>query len=157
MNSQIIDQLIEAWRTNHRINEFLIRRIGREGMACTLSTRGGRDVVRQFAHLHNVRVWHIERRARGLASGLEVFATEDRPPRHRLLKALSASTRAVEELIRQQAKGEARGFRRGPVQTLAYFIAHESHHRGSILLTLKQCGHPLDPVARGKIWDWDRI
>jgi uncharacterized damage-inducible protein DinB len=152
-----VDQLIEAWRTNHRINEFLIRRIGPEGMASTLSTRGGRDVVRQFAHLHNTRVWHLERRARALAGGLEVFATEDRPPRTRLLKALAASTRAVEMLIRQQAKGQVRGFRRGPVQTLAYFIAHESHHRGSILLTLKQCGHGLDPVTRGKIWDWDRI
>jgi len=61
------------------------------------------------------------------------------------------------ELIREMAEGRVRGFRRGPVQTLAYFIAHESHHRGSILLTLKQSGHPLDVRSCGAIWDWDRI
>lgn len=46
--------------------------------------------------------------------------------------------------------------KRGLVQHLAYFVAHESHHRGSILLTLKQCG-PVDQTTRYAIWDWDRI
>jgi uncharacterized damage-inducible protein DinB len=45
----------------------------------------------------------------------------------------------------------------GLVQYVAYVVAHESHHRGSILLTLKQCGHPVDQDTRYAIWDWDRI
>lgn len=66
----MLDELLEAWRTNNRINLFLIDRISDEGMRCTLSKRGGRNVARQFAHLHNVRVWHLEGRARDLATGL---------------------------------------------------------------------------------------
>lgn len=50
-----------------------------------------------------------------------------------------------------------RGFKKGLVTSIAYFIAHESHHRGSILLTLKQCGHPVDQESRYAIWDWDRM
>jgi uncharacterized damage-inducible protein DinB len=43
------------------------------------------------------------------------------------------------------------------ITTLGYFIAHESHHRGSILLTLKQCGHGVDSTAQYAIWDWDKM
>ena len=41
--------------------------------------------------------------------------------------------------------------------TLAYFISHESHHRGSILLTLKTSGHPIDKKSAYAIWGWDRM
>ena len=56
------EELLEAWRTKNRINLFLIDRISDEGMKSTLSKRGGRNVVRQFTHLHNMRVWHLENR-----------------------------------------------------------------------------------------------
>lgn len=52
------NELIEAWRTNNRINLMLIERISAEGMKCTLSTRGGRGVAGELAHIHNNRVWH---------------------------------------------------------------------------------------------------
>ena len=58
-----MDDLLEAWQTNNRINLFLLDRISDEGMRCTLSTRGGRDVARQFAHMHDVRLHHLEKRA----------------------------------------------------------------------------------------------
>ena len=29
--------------------------------------------------------------------------------------------------------------------------------RGSILLTLKQCGHSVDSAVRYSIWDWDKV
>jgi len=59
----VLAQILTAWRANHRINLFLIEAISAQGMQCTLSTRGGRDVTRQFAHLHNNRVWQLEKRA----------------------------------------------------------------------------------------------
>lgn len=36
-------------------------------------------------------------------------------------------------------------------------IVHESHHRGGILLTLKECGHKLDQPTQYAIWEWDKI
>ncbi len=41
--------------------------------------------------------------------------------------------------------------------TLGYFIAHESHHRGNILLTLKECGHNLGKDVQYATWGWDQI
>jgi len=152
-----VRKIVEAWRTNQRINEKLIGRISDAGMKCTLSKRGGRNVVRQLAHLHNARIWHIEARAKALAKGAKKFATKEEPAKKELLKALADSARRIEELFRRASRGEARVFKRGLVQSLAYFVAHESHHRGNILLTLKQSGHPVDQDTRFAIWDWDRI
>lgn len=55
------------------------------------------------------------------------------------------------------ASGSARTFKKGILNHIAYFIAHESHHRGSILLTLKACGHKVDQETAYAIWDWDRM
>ena len=39
---------------------------------------------------------------------------------------------------------------------LGYFIAHESHHRGSILLTLKQCGEKIPDAVKWGLWEWGK-
>ena len=155
----MLDELLEAWRTNNRINLFLIDRISDAGMKCTLSKRGGRDVARQFAHLHNVRVWHLEKRAKDLAEGLVVFETKVTPSKAKLKKALLASSSAVESFLEGVLAGvpKRRGMKKGVFTTLGYFIAHESHHRGNILLTLKECGHNLDKNDQYAIWGWDQI
>ena len=128
-------------------------------MTSTLSKRGGRDVARQFAHMHNIRVWHLEKRAADLAQGLSKFQTKISPTKSQLKKALSASSAAVESFFEGICAGapKRRGMKKGVVSMLGYFIAHESHHRGSILLTLKECGHKVDQKVQYKIWDWDRM
>jgi hypothetical protein len=66
----MVDQMLEAWQTNNRINLFLLDRITDEGLRATLSKRGGRDVARQFAHMHDIRVWALQTRAKDLATEL---------------------------------------------------------------------------------------
>ena len=155
----MLEEVIEAWRVNHRANTYLIERISDAGMRCTLSQRGGRNVARQFAHLQYVRVFQLKKRAKRLAEGLREFATDEEPSRQVLIASLGESATRVEEWFRLAAAGApgVRVFKRGLVPTLGYLIAHESHHRGNVLLTLKQCGHPLDSATRYAIWDWDRL
>lgn len=151
-------EAVEAWMTNHRITMRILAAVDDTGLSCTLSTRGGRSVARQFGHLQYVRVYQLEGRAKRLAAGLRRFATGEEPTRAELVDALEESAGRVAEWLRRAAAGE-KGFlpfRKGLVTTVAYLVAHESHHRGSILLTLKQCGHPVDPKVRMAIWDWDR-
>ncbi|MCH7703713.1 MAG: hypothetical protein IIB61_01260 [Planctomycetes bacterium] len=65
--SKMKKELIEAWRTNNRINLLLIERISNDGMKSTLSVRGGRGVAGELAHMHNNRVSQVEKRAKDLA------------------------------------------------------------------------------------------
>ena len=81
-----------------------------------------------------------------------MFSAKDRPNRQELIEAFQASGAAIEQFLSDLS----RGFKRGFSTTLSYFVAHESHHRGSILLTIKTCGHKLDKASSYAIWDWDR-
>jgi len=155
----MIDQILDAWDTNHRITLHLLDHVDRAGMRCTMSTRGGRGVAGQFAHMHNNRVWHLEKRAADLAEGLQVFPAKTVPSKAALTRSLTASTAAIATFFQDLSEGQTRrkGFRHGLPAALAYFVAHESHHRGIILATLKHCGHPVPTDARYAMWGmWDK-
>jgi uncharacterized damage-inducible protein DinB len=155
----MLDELVEAWRINNRVNLRLLEAIGEDALLDTLSRRGGRNVAREFAHVQFVRAFQLRKRAKSLASGVRVFAPASSPGRGALKAALEDSALRIERWIRLAAEGApgVRTIKRGLVPLVAYLISHESHHRGRILLTLKVCGHPVPPAIRNGIWDWDRI
>src|SRR4051812_10306064 len=58
--TNIENQVIETWRTHNHITISVLENILDEALKATLSTRGGRDIGRQFAHMNAVRVWQLE-------------------------------------------------------------------------------------------------
>jgi uncharacterized damage-inducible protein DinB len=51
----MLEQLVETWQINHRVTLKLLDSLSEDALHATLSTRGGRDVARQLAHLNEVR------------------------------------------------------------------------------------------------------
>jgi len=47
----MLEQLVESWQINHRVTLKLLDALSDEALKATLSTRGGRDVARQLAHV----------------------------------------------------------------------------------------------------------
>jgi uncharacterized damage-inducible protein DinB len=155
----ILDELLIAWRKNHRITLDLLDAIPEEGLTASLSTRGGRSVARQFAHLHDVRRMQLEKRTKTLGAGLVKFASKVEPDRADVRAALEESALGIEAWITKVVHGEpgARPMPGGIVTTLAYLVSHESHHRGSITLTCKQSGTPVPKEALGGLWgEWGK-
>jgi len=150
----LIKPIVTAWRVNNRIDLQLIAAIPPKGFTAVPLASRGRTVARQFVHLHKVRVGWLK--YNGFAvRGIPAFAPKAEPGKRELLRAFRASGVAVEKYLRERLTTGKRikYFKGQPVRWLAYMIAHESHHRGSIMLALKQNGFRMsDKIKLTGLW-----
>ena len=150
----MLDELLEAWRTNNRINLFLLDHISATGLKCTLSTRGGREVARQFGHMHDVRIYHLEKRAKDLSKGLSKFQSKRAetviPEKAELKKALAASGRH-RDVSRRRARRRAQT----PWIQKGYFHQSQLLHRARESSPWQHSSHPQ--TERSQARQRDRV
>ena len=154
-DTPLAGQLVETWRIHDRINRYLLAAVPAEAMGAVSASKG-RSVGEQFAHVHNVRLMWLKEAAPDLLAGLEKVEKERAGDAELLRAALEASGEAVAALLVRglEPGGRIKGFKPHASAFLGYLVSHESHHRGQILLTLKQAGHPLDKKVAYGIWEW---
>ena len=106
-------QLLDTWRINHRVTLKVVAALPDAAFAATLSARGGRDVARQFAHLHEVRLGWLPKQ--DVRAGTIRFARGESPDRSKLTNAFEQSADAVERTIVRACatNGQVAGFKRG--------------------------------------------
>ena len=147
-------QLIDAWQIHSRINLYLLDSLYPSVLE-SFSASKGRSVGEQFAHIHNVRLMWLKSAAPDLLKGLDKIEKEVAGDKKLLHKSLGASGDAVKSLLEGGLRdGKIKGFKPHPAAFLGYLISHESHHRGQIMLSLKQAGHPVDKKISFGIWEW---
>jgi len=131
-----------------------------KALRATLSKRGGRDVARQMAHVHEVRTSWAEITSKvNRNAKLPHFGKGESPNKIQLKFALEHSAKAIETTIRESWAdgGKVPSFKRGLMPLIGYLIAHESHHRGSIMLTLKHSGIGIPEELKWGLWDWAKL
>ena len=148
-------QFVEAWSIHDRINLYLLESIEPAALA-SYSASKGRSVGEQFAHIHNVRLMWLKAAQPELLKKLSKIESPQARDKKLLARSLAESGRAIAALLSQSAAagGQVKGFKPHVSAFLGYLISHESHHRGQVMLSLKQAGHPVDKKIQYGIWEW---
>jgi uncharacterized damage-inducible protein DinB len=155
--------LVAAWQTSHRVTTYLIENLPPELWSKNVPGAPRRTVRTIAAHIHNARcMWIKMLGARhGIAVPRRVDGRAVRPSE--LSRALERSSRGIIELIQL---GVARGgvvpaaawqnFPTDVVHFLSYFVAHEAHHRGQLVMLARQLGCRLPAQVTAGLWQWKK-
>ena len=148
-------QLIETWAINNRSDLYLLDAIAEEHLDDALVSKG-RNVGKQFAHIHNVRLMWLKASMPEGLEGVSKIEPEQPISKALLYLSLTQSGEAIERLIENAAGngGKVKGFKPHVTAFLGYLTAHDAHHRSQIIIALKQSGHPVDKKIGYGIWEW---
>jgi len=159
--------VLAAWRTSDRVTTDLVRAVPLKLWRAKVPGEPQRTVGSIAAHFHNSRRNWI--RTLGAPLGVAVPRRVDHRTvsRRELATALRASGRGIAALLELgiEAGGavpptRAYTWRNLPLDVghvLAYFVAHEAHHRGQIVLIARQLGQRLPRAATDGLWQWSSI
>jgi uncharacterized damage-inducible protein DinB len=158
--------LLAAWRTNNRITIQLVERLPRAVWDVAVPGAPQRTIRAIAAHLHNARCRWVKTLGREHGISTPARVDHHRATPRQLVAALKRSSTGIEALLKLglAANGSVppsdgyvwRNLSLDVAQVLTYFVAHEAHHRGQIVMVARQTGHRLPVTTTGALWRWKR-
>jgi uncharacterized damage-inducible protein DinB len=160
------ETVLNTWRTSNRVTVYLVEHLPPELWGSTIPGAPRRSVRMIAGHLHNARCMWIKTLGRELGVAVPRAVDRRRVGPKQLVPALERSSQGILSLL---TLGLERGGRIPAASTyiwrnlpldvghvLAYFVAHEAHHRGQIVLAARALGCRLPSEVTSGLWQWTR-
>jgi uncharacterized damage-inducible protein DinB len=160
------DTILDAWKTNNRVTVFLVEHLPAELWEAKLPGAPRRTIRMLAGHIHNARCRWIK--TLGQEHGFAVPRSVDRykvKPKD-LVAALERSGAGILGLLKFGVDHGGRipasssyVWRNLPLDVghvLTYFVAHEGHHRGQIVMLGRQLGYRLPAEVTNGLWLWSK-
>lgn len=151
----ISDALLKAYSASARVNQYLVEHLD-PAVWRAKPPGGGRTIAALVAHLHNCGLVYMRRAPGGEATPAELDRFRVTPAQ--AARALGAKRRAVLSVLARGLEGDGRvdGFRYDAAAFLAYYMIHDGHHRGQIMMQARLLGHPLSQKVMSGMWTWEK-
>ncbi len=150
----VADTLLDAYSASARTNEYLIERLDPATWRAAPPLPKGRTIAALVAHMHNCGLRYLERTAPDAPVPKELDRARATPAQ--AIKALAAKRKAVLAIVGAALRENRRivGWPYKAAEYLLYYMIHDAHHRGQIVLQARLQGHPIERDAMIGMWQW---
>ena len=155
--------VLAAWRTNNRVTTALVEHLP-PALWDIRIPETPRTIRTVAAHLHNSRCSWVKTLGREHGIPTPVRVDFRLVSQRQVIAALKRSSAGMEALLElglgsggnvPPSKGYVwRNLALDVGHVLTYFVAHEAHHRGQIVMVARQTGHRLPSAIIDGLWQW---
>jgi uncharacterized damage-inducible protein DinB len=156
------ESVLAAWRTNNRVTVFLIENLPKELWEAKVPGAPRRSIRMIAGHIHNARCMWIKTLGKEFGIAVPRAVNRHQVEPQQLIAALARSSRGIVSLLELGCdrggtipSSAAYTWRNLPLDVghvLTYFVAHEGHHRGQIVMLARQLGYRLPVAITGGLW-----
>jgi uncharacterized damage-inducible protein DinB len=152
--NDVAASLLDAYSASARVNVYLVKQLHRSVWDAKPPEPKMRTIAAIIAHVHNCGLVYLKRQTPGVPVPDELDRFRVTPAA--AARALEAKRRAVLKIV-GPALGQSDRIGGSPHDAatfLAYYMAHDAHHRGQIALQARLLGHPVSTETMSKMWQW---
>ena len=161
----LVEASLKTWEVSNQVSVYLIKNISTDLWNKRIPGFPRKTIGMLAIHLHNARCMWIKSIVKEKIKKTLVRIDPYHGTRKEVIIALKGSNEAMLNLLGNCIDNGGQlpsqppwlNFPNDVMHLLTYFIAHEAHHRGQIIMAARQLDRPLTKEVTTGLWQWNNL